>query len=82
MEEQSQSLLDQVAFFNNGDNGQQPIAEQRQSRPAPRQAAPRQAAPRQAAPAARQSNFSPASPAPTRRAKRPSTAVDQEWEEF
>nr|WP_291623169.1 methyl-accepting chemotaxis protein [Colwellia sp.] len=86
MEEQSQSLLDQVAFFNNGDNGQQQQqqqpAEQHQRRPAPRQAAPRQAAPRQAAPAARQSNFSPASPAPTRRAKRPSTAVDQEWEEF
>ena len=83
MEEQSQSLLDQVAFFNNGDNGQQPIAEQRQSRPAPRQAAPRQAAPRQAATAPRQSNFSPAkAPAPTRSARRPSTTVDKEWEEF
>ena len=78
MEEQSQSLLDQVAFFNNGDNGQQLAAVQRQSRPAQRQATPRQAVP-----ATRQSNFSPAkAPAPTRSARRPSTTVDKEWEEF
>jgi len=71
MEEQSQSLLDQVAFFNNGETPQQPVAEQRQSRAKPRAAAPAQR-PRPAAPAAR----------PTRAAKRPSTAGDQEWEEF
>jgi methyl-accepting chemotaxis protein len=80
MEEQSQSLLDQVAFFNNGEEVQQPVAVQRQSRASARQ--PR-ASSRQAAPTARQSNFSPAvAPAPKRVAKRPSTAVDQEWEEF
>ncbi|WP_082627185.1 methyl-accepting chemotaxis protein [Colwellia sp. TT2012] len=102
MEEQAQLLLDQVAFFDNGETVQQPVEVQRQQRSAqPRQ--PRQA--RQADPAARQSNFSPASapaptdrrpasapaptdrrpastPAPTRRAKRPSTPVDKEWEEF
>jgi len=73
MEEQSQSLLDQVAFFNNGEEAQQPVAVQRQPRASSRQAAPTQ----------RQSNFSPsAAPAPKRGAKRPSTAVDQEWEEF
>jgi len=73
MEEQSQSLLDQVAFFNNGETAQQPVAVQRQVRSAPRQSPQR----------ARQSNFSPAvAPTPSRRVKRPSTAVDQEWEEF
>ncbi|PKG81808.1 methyl-accepting chemotaxis protein [Colwellia sp. 75C3] len=71
MEEQSQSLLDQVSFFNNGETAQQPVAEQRQSRAKPR--AP-------AAPAARQSNTK--APRPVRAAKRPSTAGDQEWEEF
>jgi methyl-accepting chemotaxis protein len=76
MEEQSQSLLDQVSFFNNGEEVQQPVAVQRQSRPSQRRAAPRQTAP-----AERQSNFSPAV-TPARRAKRPSTPADQEWEEF
>ncbi|OUR79979.1 methyl-accepting chemotaxis protein [Colwellia psychrerythraea] len=73
MEEQSQSLLDQVAFFNNGDMAQQPVTVQRH----------RRVKPRQAAPTARQSNFSPAvAPKPARVARRPSTTVDQEWEEF
>ncbi len=72
MEEQSQSLLDQVAFFNNGENVEQAVAVQRPNRSAPRQA-----------PAKNSSNFSPAvTPKPVRGTKRPSTLVDQEWEEF
>jgi methyl-accepting chemotaxis protein len=76
MEEQSQSLLEQVSFFNNGEEEvQQPVIVQRKNRSAKRQVAPRQAT--------KQSNFSPAiAPTPIRRVKRPSTAVDQEWEEF
>ena len=79
MEEQSQSLLDQVSFFNNGETAQQPAPVQRQSRDNARQAAPSQHR-RQAAPAPRQANTK--APRPTRAAKRPTTTVDQEWEEF
>ena len=79
MEEQSQLLLDQVSFFNNGETAQQPAAVQRQSRDNSRRAAPEQR-PRQAAPVDRQVNAK--APRPTRTAKRPSTAGDQEWEEF
>ncbi|PKI16140.1 methyl-accepting chemotaxis protein [Colwellia sp. 12G3] len=79
MEEQSQSLLDQVSFFNNGETAQQPEPVQRQNRNNSRQEAPTQQR-RQAAPAGRQSNVK--AQRPTRVAKRPSTAVDQEWEEF
>jgi len=71
MEEQSQSLLDQVAFFNNGEEVQQTVAVQRKTRGNPKRSAP----------AERQSKSSPTA-APARRAKRPSTQVDQEWEEF
>ena len=72
MEDQSQSLLDQVAFFNNGENIEQAVSVQRPNRSAPRQA-----------PAKSSSNFSPAvAPKPVRGTKRPSTPVDQEWEEF
>jgi methyl-accepting chemotaxis protein len=79
MEEQSQSLLDQVSFFNNGEADEQPVAVQRQGRNNPRQAAPMQR-PRQTAPATRPSNVK--APRPIRSAKRPSAAVDQEWQEF
>ena len=72
MEEQSQILLEQVDFFNNGEEEvPQPVAIQRRSRVKPRATTSVE----------RQSNFSPAI-APTRRVKRPSTKVDQEWEEF
>jgi hypothetical protein len=52
---------------------------QRQGRNNPRQAAPMQR-PRQTAPATRPSNLK--APRPIRSAKRPSAAVDQEWQEF
>jgi methyl-accepting chemotaxis protein len=79
MEEQSQSLLDQVSFFNNGETDEQPVAVQRQSRNNPRQSAPMQRQ-RHTAPATRPSNVK--APRPTRSAKRSSAAVDQEWQEF
>lgn len=70
MEEQSQSLLDQVAFFNNGEGADQAVVVQRTNRAAPRASS-------------KTSNFSPAvAPTPVRATKRPSTQVDQEWEEF
>lgn len=73
MEEQSQFLLDQVAFFNNGDNVQKAPPRQLNSRVNQRYNAQ----------VLRQSNFSPTLTS-TKRAstKRHSTAVDQEWEEF
>ena len=72
MEEQSQALLEQVAFFNNGED--EPEVE----------IAPRATKKRQANRGGRatNSNFTPATPSTKKRVKRPSTAVDQEWEEF
>lgn len=66
MEEQSQSLLDQVSFFNNGEENKKSPSSSKSN-----------------VQAAIQSNFSPALPSATKRgAKRPSTPIDQEWEEF
>jgi len=71
MEEQSQSLLDQVSFFNDGNTSKSSASNQRQVLASTVKNS------------AKQSNFSPAVlPSPTKRSKRPSTPVDQEWEEF
>ena len=76
MEEQSQALLDQVDFFNNGEDEPEVEVVQRPTRQ-------NQSKRRTRAPS---TNFSPAIPSPKpkpkSRTKRPITPVDKEWEEF
>jgi methyl-accepting chemotaxis protein len=80
MEEQSQALLDQVAFFNNGEDDEQEIqtpvrrSQQTSRRPASRQPASRQPT--------RAASRQPTRPAPRARVTRTKTESDQEWEEF
>ena len=69
MEEQSQVLLDQVAFFNNGEEEEAPVSR------APKSRAPKQRG-------AHRPEKRPAAPARRTKPRRGKASNDQEWEEF